>query len=279
MPKTIVITGASDGIGAAAARRLHHDGNQVVLVGRSPEKTHAVADEIGADRFVADFTRLDEVRALAADLNAKYPRIDVLANNAGGVFGDPTKTVDGFERTLQINHLAPFLLTTLLLQKLITSRAAVIQTSSSGARLSGRLDLDDLDQDRNYNPIRAYGTAKLANILFTQELHRRYHDDGISAVAFHPGNVATSFGSQTESRLMRFITRNPVLRSMMFITPQKGADQLVWLATAQPGAEWESGVYFEGRKPATRVNPQTRDPALARGLWERSEQALAIPRA
>ena len=128
MSKTIIITGASDGIGAAAARRLHQDGHRVVVVGRSAHKTLAVAREIGADHFVADFTRLQEVRALAADLDAAYPWIDVLANNAGGVFGDPTKTDDGFERTFQVNYLAPFLLTLRLMDKLIASQATVIQT-------------------------------------------------------------------------------------------------------------------------------------------------------
>ncbi|HEX3514389.1 MAG TPA: SDR family NAD(P)-dependent oxidoreductase, partial [Trebonia sp.] len=175
MSKTIVITGASDGIGAAAARQLHQDGNHVVVVGRSPRKTQAVAQEIGADYFLADFTRLGDVRKLAADLDRACPRIDVLANNAGGIFGDRAKTIDGFEQTFQVNHLAPFLLTSLLLDKLVQSRAAVIQTSSSGARLFCELAIDDLDHDRDFTPQLAYGTAKLENILFTKELHRRYH--------------------------------------------------------------------------------------------------------
>jgi NAD(P)-dependent dehydrogenase (short-subunit alcohol dehydrogenase family) len=274
--KVIVVTGASDGIGAAAARRLHRDGHQVVVVGRSPGKTQAVAGEIGADHYVADFTRLDEVRELAAALNAAYPRIDVLANNAGGVFGDRTKTVDGFELTFQINHLAPFLLTRLLLDKLTASAATVLQTSSVGARLAGELDLDDLDHDRDrgFKPIRAYGASKLENILFTKELHRRYHSAGISAAAFHPGNVASSFGTRSESRLMRFIVTNPVTRAML-TTPEKGADQLVWLAESRPGTDWEPGTYYEKRKPAKRVNPQTHDADLARRLWDRSEELLA----
>ena len=156
MPKTIVITGASDGIGAAAARQLHRDGHQIAVVGRSPAKTRAVADELGADAFIADFTRLEEVRRLAGELDSAYPRIDVLANNAGGIFGDRTKTVDGHEMTFQINHLAPFLLTRLLLDKLIASDASVIQTSSVGARaLAPKLNLNDLDMDANFNAMRA----------------------------------------------------------------------------------------------------------------------------
>ena len=271
MSKTIVITGSSDGIGAAAARQLHHDGHQVVVVGRSPGKTLAVARQIGADHFLADFTRLDEVRKLAAELDAAYPRIDVLANNAGGVFGDRTKTADGFEKTFQVNYLAAFLLTRLLIDKLTASRAAVIQTSSVGARMAGRLDIDDLDHDRNFSPVRAYNAAKLEDILFTRELHRRYHAQGISAAAFHPGNVATSFATESDSRLMKFIATNPVSRAML-ITPERGAGQLVWLAEGQPGADWESGTYYQKRKPARRINPQALDASLARNLWERSEQ-------
>ena len=276
MPKTIVITGASDGIGAAAARQLHRDGHQVVIVGRSPDKTRAVASELGADHFVADFTDLDEVRGLAGELDTAYGRIDVLANNAGGVFGDRTKTVDRHEMTFQVNHLAPFLLTQLLMPKLIASQASVIQTSSVGARLAPKLDLDDLDMDENFGAIRAYGAAKLENILFTQELDRRYRDQGISAVAFHPGNVATNFGASSSSRFMRFALKFPLARAT-FISPEKGADQLVWLAETEPGREWQTGGYYEKRKLA-KTNPQAADAELARGLWERSEQMLAAER-
>jgi NAD(P)-dependent dehydrogenase (short-subunit alcohol dehydrogenase family) len=275
MEKTIVITGSSDGIGAAASRQLRADGHRVVVVGRSPEKTRAIAEAIGSEFFVADFTRLDEVRELAGKLQATYPTIDVLANNAGGVFGDRAKTVDGFEKTFQINHLAPFLLTTLLIDTLVSSKATVIQTSSVAARLATRLDLSDLDLDRKYDAVRAYGAAKLENILFTAELNRRYGAKGVAAVAFHPGNIASSFGSQTESRLMRFITTNPVTRKVMLASPEKGADQLVWLAETAPGATWEPGTYYEKRRPAKRVNAQVHDAELARQLWDRSEELLA----
>lgn len=271
MPKTIVITGASDGIGAAAARQLQRDGHRVAVVGRSPQKTQAVAREIGADHFLADFTRLDEVRRLATELDATYPHIDVLANNAGGVFGDRAKTVDGFEKTFQVNHLGPFLLTRLLMDKLIAARATVIQTSSVGARLASKLDLDDLDHDRNFGAVRAYNASKLENILFTKELHRRYHSQGISTAAIHPGNVATSFATESHSRLLKFITTNRLLRAML-TTPDKGADQLVWLAESRPGVDWESGGYYEKRRQARRINPQALDTDLARLLWERSER-------
>jgi NAD(P)-dependent dehydrogenase (short-subunit alcohol dehydrogenase family) len=271
MPKTIVITGASDGIGTAAARHLHKDGHRVVVVGRSRQKTEAVAKEIDADYYLADFTNLGDVRRLAASLNEMYPRIDVLANNAGGVFGDPARTVDGFEKTFQINHLAPFLLTRLLMDKLIESRATVIQTSSTGARV-GHVDLDDLSREQDFSPTRAYGTAKLENILFTKELHRRFHGEGISAVAFHPGNVASNFGSETTSRLMRFIVKFPLTRAT-FVSPEKGADQLVWFAETEPGDGWEPGNYYEKRRVA-KTNPQANDADLARELWDRSQRLI-----
>lgn len=270
--KTIIITGASDGIGAAGARKLHSDGHHVVIVGRSPQKTQTIARELDADHFLADFTRLEDVRTLAADLDSAYPHIDVLANNAGGIFGDRTKTADGFEKTFQVNHLAPFLLTNLLMEKLINSRATIIQTSSSGARLFGKIELDDLNHDKDFTPQLAYGTVKLENILFTKELHRRYHGRGISAAAFHPGAVATSFATESDSFMKRIYTSR--LGRAFMASPDKGADQMVWLAETDPGAVWESGTYYENRRPAKRNNPQTLDADLAVELWERSERLV-----
>jgi NAD(P)-dependent dehydrogenase (short-subunit alcohol dehydrogenase family) len=274
--KVIVITGASDGIGAAAARRLHANGHTVVVVGRSPDNTRAVAGRLGIDSYVADFKRLDEVVDLASKLNAAHPRIDVLANNAGGMFGAQTRTPDGFEQTFQINHLAPFLLTHLLLDKLIASKASVIQTSST-VRFARTIDLDDLNHDRHFDPVHAYGAAKLENILFTSELHRRYHARGISTASFYPGNVVTNFGAQTEKpiiRFVRFIATKPITRGL-FSTPEQGADQIVWLAEGAPGSDWQSGAYYYKRKASTPANPQALDADLARGLWERSEAMLA----
>ena len=278
MAKTIVVTGASDGIGAAAARQLHKDGHTVVVIGRSPDKTRQVAESIGADHEVADFADLQTVRHLAATLEQRYPRIDVLANNAGGAFGTRDKTVNGFEKTFQVNHLAPFLLTTLLLPTLLTSNATVIQTSSIAARLYGKLDLDDLDNDRHYSANKAYGDSKLANILFTKELDARYRSLGLNAVAFHPGFIGSSFASDTTSFAMRMIYANPLAKRFLGST-QKGAEQLVWLAETDPGQEWQPGSYYEKGKIATRVNPQSTDPELARRLWDASESLLAaIPR-
>lgn len=274
-PRIIVITGASDGIGAAAARLLSAAGHRIAVVGRSPEKTAHVAREMGGEHFVADFTNLADVRRLAAELDDAYPRIDVLANNAGGILGgDRTRTVDGHERTLQVNHLAPFLLTSLLLDKLLASRASVIQTSSVGARLFGHLDLDDLGHDRDFTAHRAYGTAKLENILFTTELHRRFHDRGLSAAAFHPGGVATNFGAESTS-FFRPLYQSRIGK-MVLATPEKGAAQLVRFAQTEPGTDWQSGAYYESGRVARRVNPQARDADLARRLWDRSAELVGV---
>ncbi|WP_245885801.1 SDR family NAD(P)-dependent oxidoreductase [Xylanimonas oleitrophica] len=273
--KTIVITGASDGIGAAAARQLVADGHVVALVGRSPSKTRALAQELGADHFLADFTRLSDVRALATQLLAAYPRIDVLANNAGGIFGDRARTADGFEKTLQVNHLAPFLLTNLLMETLVASQASILNTSSIGARLFGKIDLDDLGNDRKFSPNKAYGDSKLANILFARELDRRYRSSGIAAVAFHPGNVRTNFASDTTS-FMRWVYRTPVSSLVGLVSPGKGAETLTWLAEGAPGRDWEPGEYYEKKRPA-RTSRQAADAQLAHDLWEKSAELVGLP--
>jgi NAD(P)-dependent dehydrogenase (short-subunit alcohol dehydrogenase family) len=274
--KTIVITGASDGIGAAAARQLHRDEHTVVIVGRSEAKTTAIAQELGVDYFLADFTRLDDVRRLASDLRRSYARIDVLANNAGGVFGTQTSTADGFEKTFQVNHLAPFLLTRLLLDRLIASGASVLQTSSS-VRFAGKIDLDDLDHNRKFDAANAYAVAKLENILFTGELHRRYHAEGLSAASFYPGNVATNFGSETTDPVIRFVrilASNPIGRRLLLSTPEQGAAQIVRLAEGTAGSDWQPGAYYYRGRAVKPANKQALDADLARGLWERSEQLL-----
>ena len=270
MPKTIIITGASDGVGAAAARQLTRNGHHVVVVGRSAGKTAAVARQLGADHYLADFARLADVRQLAATLAANYPSIDVLANNAGGYFADRAETVDGFEVTFQVNHLAPALLTKLLMNTLTRSRAAVIQTASAGARM-GRLDPDDIEHAKNFNPRVAYATAKLDNILFTQELHRRFHPHGISAAAFHPGTVATNFASDARGYL-KLMYGSRLARSLM-ATADRAARQLVWLAESTPGSDWESGRYYQNQKPRT-ISRQMHDSDLARKLWEYTEKSL-----
>lgn len=273
--KTIVLTGASDGIGAAASRKLVADGHMVVLVGRSPQKTAALAGELGAEHFTADFADLSQVRALAEELKRAHPRIDVLVNNAGGIFGDRTRTVDGFEKTLQVNHLAPFLLTNLLLDTLIASSASVVNTSSAAARLFGSIDIDDLNNERGYSPNKAYGDAKLSNILFTKELQRRFGRRGLSAVAFHPGVVRTSFASDTTS-VMRFLYQTPLARLLGLLSPEQGARPLVWLAEGEPGTDWMPGEYYEKQKVAA-TSPQALDEQLAAELWRRSAEYVGLP--
>ena len=271
--RTIVITGASDGVGAAAAKRLSRSGENVVVVGRSPQKTRAVADELGADHLLADFAEIAQVRELAEQLLTRYPRIDVLANNAGGLMGERQVTVDGHEKTFQVNHLAPFLLTTLLLDRLVEARATVLNTSSVGNKLYGNVDIDDLDATRGYRALKAYGDAKLENILFTKELHRRYHSAGISTAAFHPGNVASNFGGESSSRMIRIAYRTPI-KHLALVGPEKGSDLLVWLASARPGQDWTSGGYYSGHSIA-KANKQAYDSDLARELWNRSAAMIA----
>ncbi|CAH0208726.1 Serine 3-dehydrogenase [Microbacterium oxydans] len=273
---TIVITGASDGIGAAAARQLAASGNRLILVGRSPEKTKAVADETGAEHFTADFARLDDVRELAAKLTDAVgdDGIDVLANNAGGIFGDRTPTVDGFEKTIQVNHLAPFLLTNLLLPTLLASDAAVINTSSVGHRLFGHIDVDDLDNTKKYSANKAYGDAKLANVLFTKSLHTKFHADGLSSVAFHPGTVRTNFAADSSS-IMRVIYRSFLGRILLTGTDEGGAI-LRWFIEGTPDETWFSGAYYDERTLSSKVNPQAEDAALAEALWQRSAELVGL---
>lgn len=273
MSQTIIITGASDGIGAAAARQLSAKGGRVVVVGRSPAKTAAVAKELSAPYHLADFTDLAQVRRLASELLAAYPRIDVLANNAGGLF-KKTSTPDGFEKTFQVNHLAGFLLTNLLMERLLESKAKVIQTSSIGARVFGHIELDDFTRFTTKNAMYAYGDSKLANILFTKELHRRYHARGLSAVAFHPGNITSNFAH--DYGFVQVIYRSPI--RFLLETPADGGARLAWLAQGAPGVTWQSGEYYENNKipPAWKINSQANDRDLARALWERSEALLGF---
>ena len=270
--RTVVITGGSDGIGAAAARSLAAEGWRVVVVGRNAEKTAAIAGEIGAESFVADFSRLDEVRELAAALASQVGPIDVLANNAGGIFGDRTRTVDGNELTLQVNHLAPFLLTNLVLQQV--SVGAVVNTASIAARLMGRIDLDDLNNDARFSANKAYGDAKLANILFTKGLHRGFAGRPVASVAFHPGVVGTNFSSDSTS-LMRLLYRTP-LAKLFTISAAKGGETLEWFVAGQPGVTWQAGEYYDERHHATNVNPQIFDEDLIEGLWKRSAELVGL---
>jgi NAD(P)-dependent dehydrogenase (short-subunit alcohol dehydrogenase family) len=273
--KVILITGGSDGIGAAAAGLLKAQGAQVAIVGRSPQKTEKVASELNIPHYIADFARLDDVRKLAGQLKRDFSRIDVLANNAGGIMGGKRMlTVDGHEMTIQVNYLAPFLLTNLLLDTLITSKATVIATSSLGHRIGvGKLDLDDIDLEHGYTRQGAYGKAKLMDILFTKELHRRYHAQGMAAAAFHPGVTRTSFASEFGGGYWSIIYSTFIKH--LLLSPAGGADTLVWLATSKLGKDWQSGEYYQKRK-IKEPSKQAQDPKLAHDLWEVSAKLTGL---
>jgi len=269
----MVITGASDGIGAAAARRLRRSGHNVVVVGRSESKTAAVAAELDADYFVADFADLSQVQALADKIRSEYPRIDVLANNAGGMFTKFRRTADGHDTTFQVNYLAPFLLTTQLMEVLVDSRATVVNTTSNSQKLLPRVTIDDLEATHRHGPSTAYAFTKLAIVLFTRELHRRYHAGGLSVAAVHPGYVKSNFGPASGSRLLAFSAKYSPTK---FVTSNSdaGADQLVWLASSTPGTDWRSGEYYSRHKIA-KANRLADDPRLVRELWDRTMAKIA----
>jgi NAD(P)-dependent dehydrogenase (short-subunit alcohol dehydrogenase family) len=274
MNRTIVVTGASDGIGAVAARGLVQRGNRVVIVGRNAAKTAAVAKDAGGEFLLADYTRLDDVRALAAELNRRCERIDVLMNNAGGIMGNRELTPDGYEKTFQVNHLGGFLLTALLLDKLKASDASVINTSSLGNRLFGNIDINDLQNARRYSPQKAYGDGKLENILHAKELQRRFGAEGLNAVSVHPGGVATNFSAES-NHWFRVVYRTPLAR-LLLISPAQGAAPLIRLASEPPGTGWQPGAYYD-RFRVGRPNKQARDLTLARQLWEHSAELAGVP--
>ncbi|KAB1910618.1 SDR family NAD(P)-dependent oxidoreductase [Micromonospora sp. AMSO31t] len=265
--RTVVVTGASSGIGLAAAVDLAGRGDRVVLVGRDPARLRAAGERVREccgeqpELFRADFAVLDDVRGLAERLRAAYDRIDVLANNAGAIVLQPVTTVDGFELSMQANHLAPFLLSNLL-----RDRVGRMVVTASGAHRSGVLDADDLNAVlRRYRPMRAYGTSKQANILFTAEAARRWPE--MKAHSFHPGVVRTRFGN--DSRLVAL-----GMRLLPFRSPERGAETLVWLANQDPARLVDGGYYADRR--LRRPLPKASDPALAARLWAASAKAVGI---
>ena len=266
MKKTIVITGASDGIGRAAATMLAEHGHRVILVGRNPEKTKAIASKLGAPYHIADFSRLSDVATLAKDL-WRYDRIDVLCNNAGGVQNQRALTEDGIERTFQINVLGAFLLTRLLLPHLLESGATVIQTTSIAANLFAD-DRGDFQSENAYQPMTAYGNAKLYDIYFTKELDRRYGDRGLAATAFEPGVVRTNFASES-TPFLKFMYHSP-LKYFFTISPQKSAHRLVRLAEGEAGKDFQPAEIYSDRAPMKRkfLDPSG---AAARALWDACE--------
>ncbi len=265
--RTVLVTGASDGIGAETARALAAKGATVHVTGRSAEKLRPVAEEVGTEPLIADFSRLDDVRRLASQVGERVETLDVLMNNAGGTFAPATKTHDGHEPNFQVNHLAPFLLTNLLRPQLAAAGSSLVVNTSSVANLMGKIVLDDLDYEhRRASQFAAYGTGKLMNILFTRGIAQRWSDDGVVSVAVHPGPVGSSFGR--DSWLVGLIYRSPLKRFATISVPD-GAAPLIALAERGPDAEVD-GRYFSRHTPDGRENKQAHDQRLIDGLWERS---------
>ena len=273
--KRVVLTGGTNGIGLAAAIELARRGADLTLVARNQARAADAVRRISAvsagrvpDVMHAELASQSSIRQLARELLARYPRIQVLVNNAGAIYARRQMSADGIELTWAVNHLAPFLLTTLLLDRLTASRPARIVTTSSGAHEGARIPFDDLNAERAWGGagFTRYGETKLANILFTVELARRLEGTGVTANAFHPGFVATGF-NRNNGVLMRLgmaITR-PFARS-----PQKGAESLVWLVDAEDASQL-SGAYIFDRRPVA-PSPAAQNVEAARRLWQVSEE-------
>jgi NAD(P)-dependent dehydrogenase (short-subunit alcohol dehydrogenase family) len=269
----VVLTGATRGIGRAAAIDLVRNGAEVAMVGRDPQRLRDVAAEARAagggtvHEHVADLAQLQEVRRLGSALLEQHPRIDVLANNAGAMFTSRRLTGDGLERTFALNHLAPFLLTTLLLDRLVAARGRVV-TTSSDTHKHAALDLDDLQAEHGrFRPGRVYATSKLCNVLFTRELQRRQPE--IAVNCFHPGVIRSGFG-KNDGTLARL---SMTVAGAFMRSPRSGARPLVWLAL-DPAAGNLRGEYLERQRPAP-PGGQGRDERLAAELWRRSEALVA----
>jgi NAD(P)-dependent dehydrogenase (short-subunit alcohol dehydrogenase family) len=272
---TVILTGATRGIGRAAAVEIARRGAELAVVGRDPERVRATADEARAaggrasvHEHLADLARMDDVRRLADELLDSYPRIDVLVNNAGAMFTSRHITPDGFEQTFALNHLAPFLLTNLLLERLSFAVARVV-TTASDAHKAAVLDLDDLQSERGrFRQRRVYGMTKLCNVLFTRELQRRHPELVVNCL--HPGVIRTGFGKNDG-----LVTRITLTLAGVFLrSPETGARPLVWLALDPQAAELR-GEYVETRGPVA-PSAQAQDERLARELWERSAALTGV---
>jgi len=268
--RTVLVTGGTSGIGRATAIRLAAMGARVGITGRDLGRTQRAAAEVASlagagsvDAFAADLSSQAEVRRLAAGVLQTYPRLDVLVNNAGGFWSHRHVTADGLEHTFALNHLAPFLLTSLLLDRLIESAPARVVTVSSGAQSMGKIDFDDLMGERKYSGQTAYNQSKLANVMFTYELARRLAGTGVTATALHPGMTNTSFSAEDPSRA--FAPLVMVMRPFMK-KPERGADTPVYLASS-PAAEGLTGQYFANRE-AKKSNESSYDTAAAARLWQ-----------
>ena len=275
--KQIMITGGTSGIGLAAAEALAALGENIVIVGRNETRTKIAAARIRATAakgatvgtLIADLASQGAVRKLAAGVVGRYPRVDVLINNAGAMYTTRQVTNDGIELTWAVNHLAPFLLTTLLLDGLKTSTPSRIITTSSEAHQGADIPFDDLNAEKSYGGFARYKQTKLANILFTSELARRLNGSGVTAHCFHPGLVASGFNRNNGLLMNLAMTMLwPMSRSV-----EKGAETLVWLATSADAVKTDGGycVDMERQPPS----PQGQDVQAAQRLWEISEAQCA----
>ena len=276
--KTIVATGATSGIGEAAVLELARLGGRIVIVARNEARAQATMRKLEAKApgaghrvHLADLSSMAEARKIGRAIAESEPRIDVLINNAGALFSERRVTPEGLELTFALNHMAYFVLTQALRERLIASAPARIVSTSSTAHQGMSLDFDDLQSAKGYGGLKVYGRSKLANILSTRELARRLAGTEVTANCFHPGVVATRFGSSSGGFAGKVI---PFLRPF-FLSPEKGADTLVYLASS-PEVEKTTGEYFVKRK-ITPPSSAARDDAAAKRLWEASE-ALADAR-
>lgn len=280
--KTVVVTGANSGIGFETAASLAGMGARVLVTARNADKGRAAVAAIGArvgreaqvQLVVFDLADLSSVRRGAAEILEQTTRLDVLVNNAGLVLTERTVTVDGFEATFAINHLGPFLLTNLLLDRLRASAPARVVTVASTAHNSARkgIPFDDLQSERRYRGMRVYGQSKLANILFTLELARRLEGTGVTANSLHPGTVRTGYGADGDTR--GFLAFGIRIAGPFFLAPAKGAATSVYLASA-PEVAGVSGQYFVKCKPR-EPRRWARDAEAARHLWQVSEQLTGL---
>ena len=276
--KTVLITGGSSGIGKATAIGLAALGARVAITGRDLGRVEAAAVDIRAatgnpavDALAADLSSQAEVRRLAADVLDAYPRLDVLVNNVGGSWATRHVTADGLEHTFALNHLAAFLLTNLLLDRLKASAPARVVTVSSNAQSLGKIDFEDLQGERNYSEQKAYPQSKLASVMFTYELARRLEGSGVTATVLHPGVVRTGFGAEDPSRIFKLLV--PLWRPFMK-TPQQGAATSIELASS-PKVEGVTGTYFANGRPQ-RSNKASYEGAATTRLWEVSAGLVGI---
>jgi NAD(P)-dependent dehydrogenase (short-subunit alcohol dehydrogenase family) len=273
--KRVLITGATNGIGLAAAIELARRGSSLILTARSEERAESVvarlreiAPQVSVEFLYSDLSLMADVDALASSVIERFGALDVLINNAGAIFKSRRETLEGFEQTWALNHLCPFLLTARLRVLLEAAPSARVITTSSGAHHFGALDLNDLDAKKRYRPFGRYGQTKLANILFTSELARRLDGTEVAAYCYHPGLVATGFNKNNGPAARAVST----LTGMFSRTPARGAQTMVWLAS-EPTTPLPRGGYFVDEKPRT-PSVAARDQALARHIWEVTSEQL-----